>query len=144
MSAGVSEAEFGELVALFTARRLDEAALLARTLLIRAPHAALVHGVLVSIEEARGDLAAAEASLAQAYRLAPDNPHISYNFGAFLLARGRAHEAIALLEHCLRRAPGHVHAACNLGVARLPVHELALHCRQAERFASVVFVQRAA
>jgi tetratricopeptide (TPR) repeat protein len=67
---------------------------------------------------AEADPAEADGLLREALRIAPENPHVQYNWGAFLLFRGRPKEAIAPLAEAVRLMPEHPRAAAELARAR--------------------------
>jgi Flp pilus assembly protein TadD len=81
------------------ARRFHERAIAAN------PRHALAHMSLGLIALERGELVAAERSLLEAERLAPENPWIAYNLAVVEEARGNVAGAIARLEQLTARDP---------------------------------------
>jgi tetratricopeptide (TPR) repeat protein/ferredoxin len=73
---------------------------------------------LASIAATRGDLPAAERSLRESVRLAPDLARAHYDLGTLLLADGRVDEAADRFADALRAEPSMAEAHYNLAIAR--------------------------
>ncbi len=73
--------------------------------LARQPRAAALHHSLGLLEARRNNMPAALASLQRAVELAPEETRYSYVYAVALHSTGRTHEALALIDEALRRAP---------------------------------------
>lgn len=79
---------------------------------------ALLHDILASAQAAGGRFAAAEASWRKAVSLDPAMVEARVKLGRFLTDRGRADEALPLLEAAARLDPGRADALIQLGLVR--------------------------
>jgi tetratricopeptide (TPR) repeat protein len=67
---------------------------------------------------AESDAKEADRLLREALKIAPENPQVHYNLGAFLLMHKRPGEALAPLAEAVRLMPDHPRAASELARAR--------------------------
>ncbi|MBI2375022.1 MAG: tetratricopeptide repeat protein [Deltaproteobacteria bacterium] len=76
------------------------------------------HSGLANVLAMMGRTREAEASLLEAYRLAPNDASIAYDLGSFFASTGRLDAAIEQLERSLELDPSRVDTHLNLGNAR--------------------------
>ena len=108
-----------QLLALYNAAKLTEAATLARAMTQTYPHHDLAWQVLgaLLIQQEQHELAV--LPLKKAARLLPDEPAVFCNLGLALMKVGRLDEAEQHLRHALTLAPNHDAALNNLGLTSL-------------------------
>jgi Tfp pilus assembly protein PilF len=116
-----------------TQGREEEGERVLREGLSRSPRSAELHHALGLLHVRRQRYDAGLAALAQAARLAPENPRYQYVYAVALHDRGKPRESIRMLEAALRRNPvdGDVLAALAQYEASLGRREAALvHARR--------------
>ncbi len=95
-------------------RRLERLLIAA---LDKKPDSAIHHHWLGQLYMRLGRLEEARTALANAVRIAPDDPEYLISLGGLEIQAGRLHEARAALEGALEKSPGHALALFNLGVS---------------------------
>ncbi|MDD5612500.1 MAG: tetratricopeptide repeat protein, partial [Gallionella sp.] len=122
-AAGLTQAEFGQLAALFNAGRFVELESAARLLLGRHPQAGFVWKVLaVALQQQGRD---ALAALQRAAELLPQDVEAQANLAHACNQAGRVDQALAAYRHALALQPGNADLHVLLGNAEAQAGRLA-------------------